>query len=68
MNGPLCRLEPCKNLYSRRRLLRFVPHFRARDDDRAQFRSVDRPVECPSFAYRLALLELPRSRPEKYNI
>lgn len=68
MNGPVCRLEPYKNLRNRRRLSRSVPHSRfrdahARDDDR--FRSVDRPVGCPSSAYQPALLKPPRSRPEK---
>lgn len=63
-SGLLCRLEPCKNLRSRRRLSRSVPHFRARDDDGARFRSVDHPAKCLFSVYRLALLELPRSRPE----
>lgn len=63
MSGPLelCRLEPCKNLRSRRRLSRFVPHSRARDarEENARFRSVGRPAGCSSSAYRPALLELP---------
>lgn len=70
-SGLLSLLELWKNLRSRRRLSRSVHRCRAHDDDvddGSRFRSADRPAGFPSSAYQLALLELPRSRPENIAI